>query len=173
MTTTNWVTIALLGRTHGTRGEITGAGLTSKPDRFQNLREAYLFGDSGEPRHVEIESVWEHGNRLVFKFRGIDTISDVGIWNGAELRIPASERAPLEEGEFYYSDLIGCEVWDRPTGDLLGTVAAVQEFGGPGLLELDTGLLVPYAKAICVNIDPAARRIEVELPEGLRDLNHP
>jgi 16S rRNA processing protein RimM len=170
----DWVTLAVLGRTHANRGEITGVAMTSKPDRFQGLREAWLFGASEEqPCHVEIESVWEHGDRLVFKFRGIDSISDAETWQGSELRIPAADRAPLDEGEFYFSDLIGCEVWDRKAGDRVGVVTAMREFGGPGLLELDNGMLVPYAKAICVNIDPAARRIDVELPEGLRELNRP
>jgi 16S rRNA processing protein RimM len=161
----------VLGRTHHNRGEITGVSMTSRPDRFESLREAYLFGESGEGHRVEVESVWEHGNRLVFKFKGMNDISAAEQWQGAEVRVPAADRAPLDPGEFYYSDLIGCEVWDRKAGDRVGIVTAMREFGGPGLLELDNGLLVPFAKSICVNIDPAARRIDVELPEGLRDLN--
>ena len=129
------------------------------------------LGRQEDGTRVEIESVWEHGDRLVFKFNGIDNISDAEVWQGAELRVPAAERAPLDEGEFYFSDLIGCEVWDRKQGDRVGVVTAMREFGGPGLLELDNGMLVPYARAICVNIDPAAKRIDVELPEGLRELN--
>lgn len=168
------MTLAVLGRTHANRGEITAVALTTKPDRFQSLREAHLFPPSGEPRPVTIESAWEHGDRVVLKFAGIDNISDAEAWQGAELRVPLSERAPLEEGEFYQSDLIGCEVWDRKPGERIGIVTAMQEFGGPsGVLELDNGLLIPFAKSICVRIDPAARRIDVDLPEGLRDLNRP
>ena len=168
-----WVTIAVMGRTHANRGEICAVSMTSGVDRFDRVPEAWLFADGREPYRVEIESAWEHGNHLVLKFRGIDDISAAEIWQGAELRIPASDRAPLPEGEFYISDLVGCEVWDRRLGDRLGTVTALRECGGPGLVELDSGLLIPYAKAICVHIDPAARRIEVELPEGLRELNQP
>jgi 16S rRNA processing protein RimM len=171
----DWVAIAVLGRTHATRGEITGISLGSKPERFQKLEAVYLFGNvaSGEGVRFEVESVWAHGERLVFKFRGIETMSDAEAWQGAEVRIPVAEREPLEEGEFYISDLIGCEVWDRKPGERLGVVAAMREFGGPGLLELDNGLMIPYVKAICVHIDPAARRIDVELPEGLREVNKP
>ena len=167
----DWVTVAVLASTHANRGEITAVAMTSKPERFQKLREVWLFGESGEPHLAEVEKVWEHGNRLVFKFKGIDSISDAEVWRGAEVRVPAAEREPLEAGEFYFSDLIGCEVWDRKLGDRIGCVVAMREFGGPGLLELDNGLLIPYATAICVNIDPAARRIDVDLPEGLRELN--
>lgn len=170
---TGWITIAVLGPTHANRGEITGVAMTSKPERFAKLREAWLFGEAGEPHHVQVDSVWEHGSRLVFKFQGIDNISDAEVWRGAEVRVPISQREPLDEGEFYLSDLEGCEVWDRKVGDRIGCVVALREFGGPGVLELDNGLLIPYAKAICVKIDPAARRIDVDLPEGLRELNRP
>lgn len=167
----DWVTIAVLGTTHANRGEITGVAMTNKVERFSKLRRAWLFGASGETREVQVESVWQHDGRPVFKFEGIDTISDAEVWNRAELRIPASEREPLEQGEFYFSDLIGCEVREHTSGERLGIVQEIREFGGPGLLELDNGILIPYAKSICVVIDPAARRIEVELPEGLRELN--
>jgi hypothetical protein len=45
------------------------------------------------------------------------------------------------------------------------------EAGGPGLLVMEGGLLIPFARSICVDIDPAAKRIAVRLPEGLKDLN--
>jgi len=47
----------------------------------------------------------------------------------------------------------------------------LEEFGGPPLIEIDGGrLLIPFVKAICVDIRPEAKRIEVELPAGLEDL---
>jgi 16S rRNA processing protein RimM len=162
-----WVTVALLGKTRGNRGELTAFSLSSKPERFENLREVYLFG-SGEK--YEVEETWFHLRTLIFKFRGVDTISDAEKLVGAEVRVPLSERAPLEAGEYYESDLIGCEVVERGTGESLGRVAALQDGGGAGLLEVGN-LLIPFSKAICVEIDPAAKRITVELPEGLKDLN--
>jgi 16S rRNA processing protein RimM len=164
-----WVTVAVLGRTRGNRGELTAWPLTSKPARFESLKEVFLFG-SGE-RHA-VESVWFHGDKLIFKFAGIDTISDAERLSGAEVRIPFSERAPLDPGEFYESDLIGCDVVDRRTGESIGRVTAFNDGGGSGLLVVDD-LLIPFARSICVEIDPAARRIAVELPEGLKDLNRP
>jgi ribosomal 30S subunit maturation factor RimM len=62
-------------------------------------------------------------------------------------------------------------VVDRRTGDRLGRVSGWEEGGGAGLLVVDEDLLIPFVRAICVEIDPAARRIAVELPEGLKDLN--
>jgi 16S rRNA processing protein RimM len=168
-----WVTVALLGRTRGNRGEITALSLSSKPERFENLREVFLFrpADPAGAR-FEVESTWFHDRTLIFKFRGVDSISDAESLSGAEVRVPFAERAPLEPGEFFDSDLIGCDVIDRRTGQSLGSVSAIQDGGGGGLLAVGE-LLIPFAKAICVAIDPAAKRIEVELPEGLLDVNRP
>lgn len=47
------------------------------------------------------------------------------------------------------------------------------EYGGTPLLELESGLLIPFARAICTEIDPQGRRIVVQLPEGLKDVNRP
>ena len=168
-----WVTVALLGKTRGNRGELTAISLSNKPERFETLRRVYLFGPiapTGAP--YEVETTWFHDATLIFKFRGVDSISDAETLSGCEVRVPFAERAPLDPGEFYESDLIGCEVFDRATGASLGRVQALQDGGGAGLLAVGD-LLIPFAKSICVEIDPAARRITVELPEGLRDLNRP
>jgi 16S rRNA processing protein RimM len=163
-----WVTIALLGKTRGNRGEITALTLSSKPERYRALREVYLFG-SGERR--EIETTWFHNGTLVFKFRGVDSISDAELLSGFEVRVPLTDRAPLEAGEFFQSDLIGCEVIDCVSGTRIGAVTDWDDGGGNGLLVIDGDLLIPFARAICVEIDPAAKRIAVNLPPGLRELN--
>jgi 16S rRNA processing protein RimM len=173
-----WVAIGVLGKTRGNRGELLATSLAGRPERFQGLHRVWLFGRSPEVADgtsYDVESVWLHDGRPVLKFRGIDTISDAELLTGAEVRLPLSERMPLEEGAFYEADLIGCEVVERDTGTALGTVTALRDAGGPGILEIQTGdggeLLVPFARAICVNINVGARRIEVDLPEGLKELN--
>jgi 16S rRNA processing protein RimM len=163
-----WIAVALLGKTRGNRGEITAVCLSPKPERFEGLEEVFLFGN-GE--RFEVEETWFHQGTLVFKFRGIDTISDAERLYGAEVRVPMEQRIALEPGEFFQSDLIGCEVVDRRSGQSVGRVSAWQDGGGSGLLVVGDGLLIPFVRAICVEIDPAARRIAVELPEGLKDLN--
>jgi len=127
-----------------------------------------LFGDG---QRYEVEETWFHNGVLIFKFRGVDSISDAERLSGAEVRVPLSERTPLEPGEYFESDLIGCAVVDRRTGQRLGQVTAWVDSGGPGLLEVDGDWLIPFARSICVEIDPGAKRVAVELPEGLKDVN--
>jgi 16S rRNA processing protein RimM len=161
-----WVTVAVLGKTRGNRGEVTAEPFSSKPERYQMLEEVYLFG-TGQP--FRVEKVWFHDGVLVFKFAGIDNISDAEQLRGAEVRIPLGERAALEEGEYFQSDLVGCEVIERRTGQSLGRVVDWAD-AGSGLLVLESGVLIPFARSICVTIDPPRRRIEVDLPEGLKEL---
>lgn len=173
-----WVTLALLTSPRGIRGEIQAVPFSDRAERFQSLKEVSLFGAEGmdaEPLRLEVESVWEYRGRAIFKFRGIDSIPDAERLRGKEVRIPLEERLPLPKGEYYQSDLVGCEVFDRASGELVGQVKAWQDCGGPGLLEIAGAggkeILVPFAGSICVEIDTAARRIQVDLPEGLKDIN--
>jgi 16S rRNA processing protein RimM len=122
---------------------------------------------------MEVERIWLHGDHLIFKFKGVDTISDAERLAGADVLIPLEERAQIAEGEFYQSDLVGCQVFEGVR--LIGTVDGWQETGGPLLVEVRTPqgkeLLIPFAKAIFLKIDLDQRRIEVKLPDGLLDLN--
>jgi len=163
---TDWVTIALLGRARGIRGELTAISF-SKPERYETLREVFLFPEGS--RH-EVESAWFHDNRLILKFRGVDTMSDAERLSGCEVRVPRGERMRLEPGEYYESDLIGCEVVERD-GASLGRVTRFEDAGSSGVLEVEGRLLIPFARAICVAIEPEARRIVVNLPAGLKELN--
>ena len=161
--------MAILGKPRGNRGELTAELFTIGVERFSKLQSVLV---SGEP--YQLERVWEHQGTPVFKFQGVDSISAAGQLRGAEVRIPASERVELEPGEYFQSDLVGCEMRDARTGRLIGKVTGWEEYGGPPLLAIDDGrVLVPFVKAICKQIDPAARLILVELPEGLEELDSP
>ena len=115
----------------------------------------------------------------VFKFVGIDSMTSAEPLAGFEVCIPVSERAPLSEGEFYFSDLLECEAYEGETyesGTRIGKFADWQENGtGQTWFEIadDSGksFLVPFHRAIFVEIDVAAKRVRLDLPEGLRDLN--
>jgi 16S rRNA processing protein RimM len=166
----DWVAIALLGKPRGNRGELSAISLSSKPERFDSLERVYLSGYS-EP--FLIEEIWEHKGGLVFKLEGINSISEAEKYHGCEVRLPVAERAPLDSGEYYDSDLIGCDVIDLANGKSLGKVTALQDAGGGGLLVIGENLLFPFATGLCKSIDVVQKRIEVEVPTGLLDLNQP
>jgi 16S rRNA processing protein RimM len=163
-----WISIAVLHRPRGNRGELTAESLSSRPERFALLKEVRLAGV--QTQTAQIEEVWEHAGGLVFKFQGIDSISDAEKLRGAEVQVPRSQRVELEPGEYFHSDIIGCEVRERISGRVVGRVTNFEEYGGPPLIEIDGGrLLIPFVKAICLDIRPDEKLILVDLPEGLEE----
>ena len=103
-----------------------------------------------------------------------NALSDAEVWRGAELLAPESERVRPQQGEYSHADLIGCEIWTFAGETPLGIVRGVEEFGGPPLLSVESPggreMLIPFARAICREIDVARKMIRVVLPEGLAEL---
>ena len=133
-----------------------------------------LTGD-GSRRELKVEEFWPHKSYLVLKFAGIDSISDAEMLAGCELQVPEAERAKLEPGWAYVSDLVGCAVFD---GDReVGQVHDVQFGAGEApLLVVKAGSKeyeIPYAEAYLTNSDLEHKKIRMKLPEGMLELNAP
>ncbi len=145
---------------------------------------------------MPLKSCWlsqNHRGQAVFHFEGVESISEAEKFRGIDVLLPFEQRVTLPVGQYFVSELIGCSVFENFSSPaivssspcslaeapaLLGTVRDVQfpgeEFSGTPLLEVDTSggeILIPLALDICTRIDPGARRIDVILPEGLRELN--
>jgi len=173
------VTLAKILRPRGLRGEVAAEILTDFPERLPKLREVWLADGRGVPRRVGVQRCWlstGRGGQAIFHFAEINSIEDADRLRGLEVQVPIEERAQLTEGSYFVSDLVGCEVWEEGASSALGSVRDVEFPGGPPLLAVDTKggeVLVPLAAEFCIRIDVNAKRIDVILPEGLRDLNRP
>lgn len=181
-----WAVLARLVRPRGRRGELVADILTDFPERFGERRRLFLIPPQpvGTPAHeILLENFWLLGNRLVLKIQGIDSIDDAEVLRGYEIAIPAAERAPLDEGSVYISDLIGCHVADlNREGADLGEVVDVDRGSSstdllvlrrPGAGGPQAEVLIPFVQEYLVRIDTAGHRIEMRLPEGLLDINAP
>jgi 16S rRNA processing protein RimM len=165
------VTLARIVRPRGRRGEVAAEILTDFPERLTRLAAVWLWDGSGAPRRVRVRACRLHRRQALFHFEGSNSIDDAEKLRGVQVQIPLAERLPLPKGTYYVTDLIGCEVWEGESRT--GVVRDVAFTGGTPLLEVETPrgeLLIPLAEEICRVIDVAARRIEVAMPEGLRDL---
>ena len=167
-------------KTQGRRGEVAIELHSDVPDRFHaGLKLFALAGkqSAGDPapRELQIEQLWPHKQWLIVKFAGVDSISDAEELRGCELQVPASERAELEAGWNYISDLAGCIVYDGASE--IGEVADVQFGAGEAPLLLvragDKEYMIPYAQSYTKKVDIAGKRIEMALPEGMLDVNAP
>jgi 16S rRNA processing protein RimM len=176
------VTLARILRPWGRRGEVAAEILTDFPQRLAGLRDAWLADGRGTPRTARIISCRMHLGQAIFHFEGVETISQAEALRGLEVQVPFAERVSLGPGRHYISDLVGCQVCEEGAAAALGVVQDVQRAGEENLRGLPESwtlvvgsaageLLIPLAAEICTSIDTVARRIEVRLPEGLRDLN--
>jgi 16S rRNA processing protein RimM len=167
-----WVPVGRLKRTRGNRGELIGEVYSQQPGRAEKLKKVMLESE-GRTRLVEVEQFWTHDGRPVFKFAGIDSISEAEPWQGADILAPEAERVVPEDGEFTYAELIGCSLVDSGVGTV-GVVKGVEDYGGPVLLRAEGAdgqeILVPFARSICREINVVEKIIRVELPAGLLEL---
>jgi len=174
-----WTILAHLVRPQGRHGEILADVLTDFPERFAERKRLFLVPTETSAvgvREATVEHHWLHKGRVVFKFAGIDSISDAEKLRGLLVAIPESEREALTDESVYIGDLIGCEVFDlngEPAA--IGMVADVDREAG--LLEVKTPgggeVLIPFAKAYLAKMDLAGKRIEMRLPAALLDINAP
>lgn len=147
------------------------------PERFAAGMKLLALGRSQESRReLEVEGLWPHKGLLVLKFGGVDSISDAETLVGAELQVPRSQRAELEQGWTYVSDLVGCVVFDH--GRDVGRIEDVQFGAGEAPLLIVTGEAgkkfdVPFAEAYLESVDVARRQVLMNLPEGMLEINAP
>ena len=173
----DWETMALVGRVarpHGIRGQVIVNPETDFPvERFHPGAELFV-NRSGRPEPITITTVRFHQARPVIGVRGIEDMNAAAGLAGAELRVPIDRLASLPPDTFYRHDLIGCAV-ETAAGTVVGRVEDVEgTMGGSRLVVAEAGggeVLVPLAAAICKVIDPAAKRIVIDPPTGLLELN--
>jgi 16S rRNA processing protein RimM len=162
-------------KTQGRRGEAAVEVHSDVPGRLHAGMRLFALAEDGSRRELKIEDAWPHKEFVVLKFSGVDSISDAEPLVGSELQVPLSERARLESGAAYVSELIGCVLLDR--GREVGTVTDVRFGAGEAPLlvigSVKQELEIPYAQEFLKRMDLEHKRIEMNLPEGLLDVNAP
>jgi 16S rRNA processing protein RimM len=171
-----WNEMALVGRiarAHGIRGQVIVNPDTDFPEvRFQPGAELFIERH-GSVEPLRITTVRFHGDRPVIGFEGVVTMNDAEALAGHEMRVPVDRLAPLPPHTFYRHDLIGCAV-ETTGGRRIGSVVDVE--GTPGGSRLVVGgangeILIPLVADICRAIDTTSKRIVIEPPDGLLELN--
>jgi 16S rRNA processing protein RimM len=172
----DFITLARVVKTQGRHGEVAAEVHSDIPERFAAGMKLFALEKSGDARReLELEEIWAHKGLLVLKFRGVDSISDAEVLIGNELQVPRSQRAELEQGWTFISDLIGCVVLDH--GREIGRIDDVQFGAGeaPLLIVAAAGkkLDVPFAEAYLEKVDVTRREVRMNLPEGMLEINAP
>jgi 16S rRNA processing protein RimM len=165
--------VGRIARAHGIRGQVIVNPDTDFPaERFR--AGAVVFVErQGVVEPLTLTSLRFQRERPVVGIAGVGTMNEAQVLAGLELRVPVGDLAPLGDGTFYRHDLVGCAVETR-AGAMVGTVAGVEGTPSGSRLVVAAGageVLIPLVSAICTSIDPVAKRIVIDPPAGLLELN--
>lgn len=179
-----WVTVGVIARPFGIRGELKVRLETDFPERFQPGARLYWWlppkpepPETDEfaprprkkpprtkpPQECHIQSVRWHGEFLVIQLEGIETRDQAEQLRGAWLLIPPEERMPLEEGQYYISDLIGMEVFTE-SGERIGKLKDVRQGAAYDFYDIGK-YTIPAVEEYILEVDVPNKRMVVRLPE--------
>jgi 16S rRNA processing protein RimM len=167
------VLVGTIARPHGIRGQVVVNPETDfVEERFAPGATLWMRrGETTEPLTVSTMRV--QNGRPVIGFEGFSRIEDVERLAGGELRVPEESLRPLEPGSYYRHQLTGCGV-ETVGGRQVGTVTRVDGGAAGSLLVVDGErgeVLIPLVEGICVEVDVDLKRIRIDPPEGLLELN--
>ena len=172
----DWDDMAVVGRiarAHGNRGQIIVDPATDFPEERFKPGSVLQIRRGNATESVEIATVRFHRGRPIIGLAGVDTMDAAEALAGNELRIGADALQPLPPGSYYHHDLINCAV-ETAGGEAIGRVTAVEGDAAGSRLVVQSGngeVLIPIVEGICVSIDVPGRKVVVEPPDGLLDLN--
>ena len=172
-----YLRIGVLTRPHGVRGEAKVDPTTDYPERFEEVSEVIIKTKKGDIR-TRIDQVRYFKNLAIVKFSCFSNPEEIQGLAGADIMISRDQGQPLEEGEYYIADLLGCRVVaaedsESFPGQELGVVQDVLQTGANDVYVVKTPsgseLLLPVIPACIRQVDIAAGLITVNLMKGLVD----
>ena len=161
--------VGSITNTHGIRGEVKVFPLTDDINRFKNMKDLLL--DTGKDfMSLEVENVRPQKNLVILKFKGIDNINDIEKYKGQGLYVTLDNRVPLEEGEYFISDLYDMKVV-LEDGTEFGILNDVLQTGANDVYEVKTkehGMVyLPYIDECVLDINVEDKVMTIHLMEGL------
>ncbi|KRE51760.1 ribosome maturation factor RimM [Paenibacillus sp. Soil724D2] len=167
--------LVIVGRivnSHGIRGELKVVPETDFPERFDKGNALIIVDSQNKQTPVTVQTSRLHKNMFILQFDQFSNINEVEKFKGSLLKIEAKDQQPLEEGEYYYHEIIGCKVVTEE-GKELGLVSEVLTPGANDVwvVSLPKGkqLLLPVIDDVILDVDIANKTIRIHLMEGLME----
>jgi 16S rRNA processing protein RimM len=162
-----FIAIGRLRRPHGVKGEIMMEVMTDFPERLQDRRVVYV-GRDYQP--MTISGSRPHQNGFLLQFDGISSRDEISEFSNDYICVPADTLPPLEDGEYYFHQLIGLSVCDEAL-NVLGTLTEIFETGANNvyLVQNDDGseVLLPAIDSVVLNVRIDEKQMIVRQPEYL------
>ena len=171
----NYFNVGKIVNTQGLQGEMRVLSVTDfAEERFKKGNRLALFDKKDQfVMDVEIASHRKVKHFDIIKFKGMYHINDIEKYRDFSLKVAEEDLTDLEDGEFYYHEIIGLEVYENDL--LLGTIKEILQPGANDVWVVKRkgkrDLLLPYIPPVVLGIDIEQGRVDVEIPEGLDDEN--
>ncbi len=166
------VALGWIGRPHGVRGLVWARAYTAQPEDIA----AYGALMTGDGRRLEAEVERVKGAEVVLRISGVTDRDQAAALTGQEVRVSRSALPEAAAEEFYHHDLIGLAAV-ATSGEAVGRVVAVHDFGAGSVLEIDGagsgGLFVPFTADAVPEVDIEGGRLVVAPLPGLLDGGDP
>lgn len=165
----------LLGKvvaTHGLRGQLAVVPFSGEFSTILSLKTVFLSAPGNPKESFVVDRAAVHRNRVLLTLKGFTNIDEVLHLVGREFFARRDQFPPLEEGEFYWCDLMGLAV-TTTDGESLGCIAEIIATGSNDVYVVRGGekeYLIPALEDIIINVDLKQGTMTVSLPEGLLDL---
>lgn len=169
-----WYTVGKVVNTHGLRGDLKILPQTDFSDvRFAVGNTLSLQSeDSKQQIPVVITASREQKGLFYVKFKGFNDINEVEKYKGWLLKVSEADLAELEEGEYYYHEIIGCMAVTEE-GEELGTISEILSPGANHVWVVDRikpkgkQILLPVIDEVVLDVDVKSKKVTVRLMEGL------
>lgn len=170
---TEYLNVGKIVNTHGIRGEVRVISQTDFAlERYQPGKMLMLFRENQAPLTLTIDTYRRHKNFDLLSFEGYPSINQVESFRDGILKVAKEDRVELAENEFYYYEIIGAEVVTEE-GKVIGKVKEILSPGANDVWVVQRkgkkDALLPYIDSVIKEVDVAAQKIIVEIPEGLLD----
>ena len=162
------IIIAKVNRPHGVRGELR---ITSESDfikeRFVPGKTLY-FSLDGKTESFVLKSIRKHSQAYLITLEGIENMNEVEHLRHAEILIDYDELHDLPEGQYYFVDLIGLDVF--VDDQKIGVLKEMFETPAHPIMKVETeerDIMIPYVDRFVLDVDLERNRIDVDWLEGL------
>ncbi|WP_243571845.1 ribosome maturation factor RimM [Bacillus stercoris] len=172
--TKRWFNVGKIVNTHGIKGEVRVISKTDfAEERYKPGNTLYLFMDGrNEPVEVTVNTHRLHKQFNLLQFKERQSLNEVEELKNAIIKVPEEDLGELNEGEFYFHEIIGCEVFTEE-GTLIGKVKEILTPGANDVWVIERkgkkDALIPYIESVVKHIDVSEKKIEIDLMEGLID----
>jgi len=162
------IEIGKVVRSQGLKGRIKVLSYMQSPDVLEGVTDLFVGATSADAKHYQFEVFQPGGGLLVLKLQGVDNRDDADRLKGRLVWADAEKMKPLEEDEYYWSDIIGLEAVNEKD-EPLGRIASIFPTGSNDVYVCKNDnreILLPAVASVIQKIDLKRGVIVVSLPEG-------